>query len=146
MTPLPPTVIEQTSRRRAFDIDSRLLAERIVFLAGPVDDAVASSVNAQLLHLEADDPDNDVSLYIDSPGGDVYSGLAIHDTMQLVMPDVRTMCVGIAMSVGRPARGRREGQSAAPFRTERSSSTSSGRRASAGTPRTSRSAPARRSR
>ena len=94
-------MIEQTSRgERAFDIYSRLLGERIVFVGSAVDDEVANSVNAQLLHLEAEDPDTDISLYINSPGGDVYSGLAIYDTMQFVKPDVRTMCVGIAMSIG----------------------------------------------
>jgi ATP-dependent Clp protease, protease subunit len=101
MTPVIPTVIEQTSRgERAFDIYSRLLGERIVFVGSAVDDEVANSVNAQLLHLEAEDPDKDISLYINSPGGDVYSGLAIYDTMQFVKPEVRTMCVGIAMSIG----------------------------------------------
>jgi len=94
-------VIEQTSRgERAFDIYSRLLDERIVFVGSPVDDQVANVVNAQLLHLESEDPEQDISLYINSPGGDVYSCLAIYDTMQFVKPDVRTMCVGIAMSIG----------------------------------------------
>jgi ATP-dependent Clp protease, protease subunit len=101
MSPLVPTVIEQTSRgERAFDVYSRLLGERIVFLGGEVDDQLANSINAQLLHLESEDPEKDISLYINSPGGDVYSGLAIYDTMQFVKPDVRTMCVGIAMSIG----------------------------------------------
>src|SRR5436189_2659362 len=101
MSPLVPTVIEQTSRgERAFDIYSRLLDERIVFLGSQVEDQVANVVNAQLLHLESEDPEKDISLYINSPGGDVYSGLAIYDTMQFVKPDVRTMCVGIAMSMG----------------------------------------------
>src|SRR6266480_2224805 len=101
MTPYVPTVIEQTSRgERAFDIYSRLLDERIVFVGSAVDDQVANVVNAQLLHLEAEDPEKDISLYINSPGGDVYSGLAIYDTMQFVRPEVRTMCVGIAMSIG----------------------------------------------
>src|SRR5436190_10751034 len=101
MTPLVPTVIEQTSRgERAFDIYSRLLDERIVFVGSAVDDQVANLVNAQLLHLESEDPEQDISLYINSPGGDVYSGLAIYETMQFVKPDVRTMCVGIAMSIG----------------------------------------------
>jgi ATP-dependent Clp protease protease subunit len=101
MTPYVPTVIEQTSRgERAFDIYSRLLDERIVFVGSAVDDQVANVVNAQLLHLESEDPEKDISLYINSPGGDVYSGLAIYDTMQFVKPDVRTMCVGIAMSIG----------------------------------------------
>ena len=101
MSPVIPTVIEQTNRgERAFDIYSRLLDERIVFVGSAVDDEVANIVNAQLLHLEAEDPDQEISLYINSPGGDVYSGLAIYDTMQFVKPDVRTMCVGIAMSIG----------------------------------------------
>ena len=94
-------VVEQTSRgERAFDIYSRLLAERIVFLGTPVDDQIANLVIAQLLHLESEDPDKDIFLYINSPGGSVYSGLAIYDTMQFVKPDVQTICVGIAMSMG----------------------------------------------
>src|ERR671927_1858944 len=101
MSPLIPMVVEQTSRgERAFDIYSRLLAERIVFLGTPVDDQIANLVIAQLLHLESDDPDKDIFLYINSPGGSVYSGLAIYDTMQFVKPDVQTICVGIAMSMG----------------------------------------------
>ena len=101
MSPYVPTVIEQTSRgERAFDIYSRLLDERIVFVGSAVDDQVANVVNAQLLHLEAEDPEKDISLYINSPGGDVYSGLAIYDTMQFVKPDVQTTCIGIAMSMG----------------------------------------------
>ena len=99
--PLVPMVIERTARgEREFDIYSRLLNERIVFLGSPVDDQVANLIVAQMLHLESQDPDKDISLYINSPGGDVYSGLAIYDTMQFVKPDVRTMCVGIAMSIG----------------------------------------------
>ena len=94
-------VVEQTSRgERAFDIYSRLLNERIVFLGTPVDDQIANLIVAQLLHLEAEDPDKDISLYINSPGGSVYAGLAIYDTMQFIKPDVSTMCVGIAMSMG----------------------------------------------
>ena len=94
-------VVEQTSRgERAFDIYSRLLNERIVFLGTPVTDDIANLVVAQLLHLESDDPDKDISLYINSPGGSVYSGLAIYDTMQFIKPDVQTICVGIAMSMG----------------------------------------------
>src|SRR4051794_30149277 len=94
-------VVEQTSRgERAFDIYSRLLNERIVFLGTPVDDQIANLIIAQLLHLEADDPDKDISLYINSPGGDVYAGLAIYDTMQFIKPDVSTICCGIAMSMG----------------------------------------------
>ena len=94
-------VVEQTSRgERAFDIYSRLLNERIVFLGTPVTDDVANLIVAQLLHLESEDPDKDISLYINSPGGSVYSGLAIYDTMQFIKPDVQTICVGIAMSMG----------------------------------------------
>jgi ATP-dependent Clp protease, protease subunit len=101
MSPLVPMVIEQTSRgERAFDIYSRLLNERIVFLGTPVDDQIANLIVAQLLHLESEDPDKDISLYINSPGGDVYAGLAVYDTMQFVKPDVQTICVGIAMSMG----------------------------------------------
>jgi ATP-dependent Clp protease, protease subunit len=101
MSPLIPMVVEQTSRgERAFDIYSRLLNERIVFLGTPVTDDIANLVVAQLLHLESDDPDKDISLYINSPGGSVYAGLAIYDTMQFIKPDVQTICVGIAMSMG----------------------------------------------
>jgi ATP-dependent Clp protease protease subunit len=101
MSPLIPMVIEQTSRgERSFDIYSRLLNERIIFLGTPVDDQIANLIVAQLLHLESEDPDKDISLYINSPGGSVYSGLAIYDTMQFVKPDIQTICVGIAMSMG----------------------------------------------
>jgi ATP-dependent Clp protease, protease subunit len=101
MSPLIPMVIEQTSRgERSFDIYSRLLNERIVFLGTPVDDQIANLIVAQLLHLESEDPDKDISLYVNSPGGSVYAGLAIYDTMQFVKPDVQTICVGIAMSMG----------------------------------------------
>jgi len=94
---LIPMVVEQTSRgERAFDIYSRLLAERIVFLGTPVDDQIANLIIAQLLHLESEDPDKDIFLYINSPGGSVYAGLAIYDTMQFIKPDVQTICVGIA--------------------------------------------------
>jgi ATP-dependent Clp protease, protease subunit len=94
-------VVEQTSRgERAFDIYSRLLNERIVFLGTPVSDDIANLIVAQLLHLESEDPDKDISLYINSPGGSVYAGLAIYDTMQFIKPDVQTICVGIAMSMG----------------------------------------------
>jgi ATP-dependent Clp protease protease subunit len=97
--PLIPTVIERSARgEREYDIYSRLLNERIIFLGSPIDDQVANVVVAQLLHLESVDPDKDVSLYINSPGGSVYSGLAIYDTMNFIKPDVQTMCVGIAMS------------------------------------------------
>jgi ATP-dependent Clp protease, protease subunit len=99
--PLVPMVVEQDSRgERSFDIYSRLLRERVVFLGEPVDDQVANLVVAQLLHLESDDPDKDVNLYINSPGGSIYAGLAIYDTMQFIKPDVQTTCVGIAMSMG----------------------------------------------
>ena len=100
-SPLIPMVIEQTSRgERSFDIYSRLLNERIVFLGTPVDDQIANLIIAQLLHLESEDPDKDISIYINSPGGVVYAGLAIYDTMQFIKPDVQTICVGIAMSMG----------------------------------------------
>ena len=101
MSPLIPMVIEQTSRgERSFDIYSRLLNERIVFLGTPVDDQIANLIVAQLLHLESEDPDKDISIYINSPGGSVYAGLAIYDTMQFVKPDIQTTCIGIAMSMG----------------------------------------------
>ena len=94
-------VVEQTSRgERAFDIYSRLLNERIIFLGTPVDDQIANLIVAQLLHLESEDPEKDVSVYINSPGGSVYAGLAIYDTMQFIKPDISTICVGIAMSMG----------------------------------------------
>jgi ATP-dependent Clp protease protease subunit len=99
--PLIPTVIERSSRgEREYDIYSRLLNERIIFLGTPIDDQVANVVVAQLLHLESVDPEKDVSLYINSPGGSIYSGLAIYDTMNFIKPDVQTMCVGVAMSMG----------------------------------------------
>ena len=101
MSPLVPMVVEQTSRgERAFDIYSRLLNERIVFLGTPVTDEIANLIVAQLLHLESEDPDKDISLYVNSPGGSVYAGLAIYDTIQFIKPDVQTICVGIAMSMG----------------------------------------------
>ena len=94
-------VIEQTSRgERSFDIYSRLLAERIIFLGTPINDDIANLIVAQLLHLESEDPDKDISIYINSPGGSVYAGLAIYDTMQFIKPDVQTICCGIAMSMG----------------------------------------------
>ena len=101
MSPMVPMVVEQTSRgERAFDIYSRLLNERIIFLGTPIDDQIANLVVAQLLHLESEEPDKDISLYVNSPGGSVYAGLAIYDTMQFIKPDVQTICVGIAMSMG----------------------------------------------
>ncbi len=101
MSPLVPMVVEQTSRgERAFDIYSRLLNERIVFMGTPVDDQIANLIVAQLLHLESEDPDKDISLYINSPGGSIYAGMAIYDTMQFVKPDIQTMCMGVAMSMG----------------------------------------------
>jgi len=101
MSPLVPMVVEQTSRgERAFDIYSRLLNERIIFLGTPIDDQIANLIIAQLIHLESEDPDKDISLYVNSPGGSVYAGLAVYDTMQYVKPDVQTVCVGIAMSMG----------------------------------------------
>ncbi len=99
--PLVPMVVEQSARgERSFDIFSRLLNERIVFLGTPIYDEVANLIVAQLLHLESADPDKDISLYINSPGGSIYSGLAIYDTMQFIKPDVQTICIGVAMSMG----------------------------------------------
>jgi ATP-dependent Clp protease protease subunit len=99
--PLVPVVIQQDARgERSFDIYSRLLRERVVFVGSAIDDDVANLVVAQLLHLEAEDPDKDIFMYINSPGGVVYSGLAIYDTMQFVKPDVATVCCGVAMSMG----------------------------------------------
>ena len=101
MSPLIPMVIEQTSRgERSFDIYSRLLNERIVILGTPIDDQISNLIVAQLIHLESEDPDKDIFLYINSPGGSVYAGLSIYDTMQFIKPDVQTICFGIAMSMG----------------------------------------------
>ncbi len=98
---LVPMVVEQTSRgERAYDIFSRMLKERIIFMTGPVEDHMAALVCAQLLFLEADNPDKDIAFYINSPGGVVTSGLAIYDTMQLVRPDIATFCIGQAASMG----------------------------------------------
>jgi len=94
-------VVEQTARgERSFDIYSRLLNDRVVFLGGEVNEDSANLIVAQLVHLESDDPDKDIHLYINSPGGSVYAGLAIYDTMQFIKPDVQTICYGIAMSMG----------------------------------------------
>jgi ATP-dependent Clp protease, protease subunit len=99
--PLVPMVVEQDARgERSFDIYSRLLRERVIFVGTPIDDQVANLVVAQLLHLESDDADKDINMYINSPGGQVYAGLAIYDTMQFIKPDVATTCVGVAMSMG----------------------------------------------
>jgi ATP-dependent Clp protease protease subunit len=99
--PLVPTVVERTARgEREYDLFSRLLNERIIFLGQAVDDQVANLIVAQLLHLESDDPDKDISIYINSPGGSIYAGLAIYDTMHFIKPDVQTICCGIAMSMG----------------------------------------------
>jgi ATP-dependent Clp protease protease subunit len=101
MNTLVPMVVEQTNRgERAYDIYSRLLKERIIFLVGPVNDAVASLICAQLLFLESENPNKDINLYINSPGGIVTSGLAIYDTMQYIRPNVATMCIGQAASMG----------------------------------------------
>ena len=101
MNNLVPMVVEQTARgERAFDIYSRLLKDRVIFLGGPIDDYVANLVVAQLLFLESENPDKDVSIYINSPGGVVTAGLAIYDTMQFIKPDVGTMCIGQAASMG----------------------------------------------
>ena len=99
--PLIPTVIEQTSRgERAYDIYSRLLKDRIIILGGPIDDQVANSVVAQLLFLDAENPEKDISLYINSPGGSITAGMAIYDTMNFVKADVQTICIGMAASMG----------------------------------------------
>ncbi len=99
MSYLVPTVVEQTPRgERAFDIYSRLLKDRIVFLGTPIDDGVANIIMAQLLHLEGEDPDKDIALYINSPGGSTYALMAIYDTMQFIKPDVATYCMGLAAS------------------------------------------------
>ena len=99
--PLVPTVIEQTARgEREYDLFSRLLNDRIMFLGSPVDDQVANLIVAQLLHLESQDPEKDISIYINSPGGSITAGMAIYDTIQFIKPDVQTICCGIAMSMG----------------------------------------------
>jgi ATP-dependent Clp protease, protease subunit len=99
--PMVPMVVEQDSRgERSFDIYSHLLRERVVFIGTPIDDQIANLVVAQLIHLESDDPDKDIAIYINTPGGHVYAGLAIYDTMQFIKPDIQTTCVGIAMSMG----------------------------------------------
>src|SRR3984957_731904 len=99
--PLVPMVVEQTARgERSFDIYSRLLNDRVVFLGGEVNEDIANLIVAQFVHLESDDPDKDIHLYINSPGGSIYAGMAIYDTMQFIRPDVQTICYGIAMSMG----------------------------------------------
>jgi ATP-dependent Clp protease, protease subunit len=99
--PLVPVVVQQDSRgERSFDIYSRLLRERVVFVGTAIDDDIANLVVAQLLHLEAEDPDKDIQMYVNSPGGGVYAGMAIYDTMRFIKPDVATTCCGIAMSMG----------------------------------------------
>jgi len=98
---LVPMVVEQTNRgERSYDIYSRLLKDRIIFLGTPIDDAVANLITAQLLFLESEDSDRDISIYINSPGGQVYAGMAIYDTMQYIKPEVSTLCLGMAMSMG----------------------------------------------
>src|SRR5262245_66409382 len=100
MSPLIPMVIEQDSRgERAFDIYSRLLNDRIIFLGTPIDDQIANLVVAELLHLESEEPDKDISIYVNSPGGSVYAALTIYDAMQFVKPAIQTTCVGVAASV-----------------------------------------------
>ncbi|WP_170008158.1 ATP-dependent Clp endopeptidase proteolytic subunit ClpP [Bacillus fonticola] len=99
--PLIPTVIEQTNRgERAYDIYSRLLKDRIIMLGTPIDDHVANSVVAQLLFLESENPEKDISIYVNSPGGSITAGMAIYDTMQFIRPDVQTICIGMAASMG----------------------------------------------
>ena len=101
MSPMIPMVVEQNARgERFFDIYSRLLSERIIFLGTPIDDQIANLTIAELLHLESEDPGKDISVYINSPGGSVYAGLAIYDTMQFVKPEITTICFGTAMSLG----------------------------------------------
>jgi ATP-dependent Clp protease protease subunit len=101
MSAMIPMVVEQNARgERFFDIYSRLLSERIIFLGTPIDDQIANLTIAELLHLESEDPAKDISVYINSPGGSVYAGLAIYDTMQFVKPEITTICFGIAMSLG----------------------------------------------
>lgn len=101
MSGLVPMVVEQSNRgERAYDIYSRLLKDRIVFIGTPVDDNIANLIVAQLLFLESEDPDKDIHLYVNSPGGSVHAGLAIYDTMQYIKPDVSTICVGLAASMG----------------------------------------------
>jgi len=101
MSPLVPIVVEQTNRgERSYDIYSRLLKDRIIFLVVAIDDHVANLIIAQMLFLEAEDPDKDINLYINSPGGSITSGMAIYDTMQFIKPDVSTICVGMAASMG----------------------------------------------
>jgi ATP-dependent Clp protease, protease subunit len=101
MSPVVPMVVEQTSRgERAFDIYSRLLNERIIFLGTEISENIANLIVAQLIHLESEDPEKDISIYVNSPGGSVYAGLAIYDTMQYIKPDVQMICVGVAMSMG----------------------------------------------
>ena len=122
--PLVPMVVKQDPRgERSFDIYSRLLRERVIFLGQPIDDQVANLVVAQLIHLESDDPDKDVNLYINSPGGSIYAGLAIYDTMQFIRPDVQTICVGMAMSMGAVVLAAERRASGVRCRTPRSSST-----------------------
>jgi ATP-dependent Clp protease protease subunit len=99
--PLIPTVVEQTARgEREYDLFSRMLNDRIIFLGQPVDDTIANLIVAQLLHLESADPEKDISIYINSPGGSIHAGMAIYDTMQFIKPQVQTICCGIAMSMG----------------------------------------------
>jgi ATP-dependent Clp protease, protease subunit len=99
--PLVPMVIERTARgEREFDIYSRLLNERIIFLGTPIDEQIANLIVAQLLHLESQDPDKDISIYVNTPGGSIYAGLAIYDTMNFVKPEIQTICMGVAMSMG----------------------------------------------
>jgi ATP-dependent Clp protease, protease subunit len=141
--PLVPMVVERSARgEREYDIFSRLLNERIVFLGTPVDDQIANLIVAQLLHLESVDPDKDISLYINSPGGSIYAGLGIYDTMQFIKPDVATMCCGVAMSMGSLLLTAGAKASACRCPTAGSSSTSR-RPASRAWRPTSRSTPAR---
>lgn len=131
---LIPMVVEQSNKgERSYDIYSRLLKDRIVFLGGEVDDDSANLIVAQLLFLEADDPDKDISLYINSPGGSVTAGMAIYDTMQYIKCDVSTICIGMAASMGRvSACGRRKGQAQGAAQQRDNDTPASGRRARPG--------------
>jgi ATP-dependent Clp protease protease subunit len=145
MSPLIPIVVEQTARgERSFDIYSRLLAERIIFIGTPINDQIANLTIAELLHLESEDPEKDISIYINCPGGSVYAGLAIYDTIQFVKPDVQTIGVGMAMSMGARSCSPAPTANGSRSRTPRSSSTNSGA-ASRDKQPTSKSKPAKRS-
>ena len=139
---LIPMVVEQTNRgERAYDIYSRLLKDNIIFLGRPIDDEVASLIIAQMLFLEAENPERDIHIYINSPGGSVTAGLAVYDTMQYIKPDVATFCIGQAASMAAVLLAAGKAASVRSFPTAGCSSTSPGRRGCRARPRTSRSTP-----